>query len=83
MSFIPYSRQSITDDDIANVVSVLRSDYLTQGPVGPAFEALFAKVHDVSYAVAVSNATAALHLGCLALNVNADSRVWTSPTIFL
>lgn len=83
MSFIPYSRQAVTEDDIAAVAAVLRSDYLTQGSELPAFEAEFAALHGVAHAVAVSNATAALHLACLALGVGPGQRVWTSPNSFL
>ena len=83
MDFIPYSCQQITDEDIEAVVMALRSEYLTQGPIGPAFEAAFAKHHQVENAVAVSNATAGLHIACLALGVGPDSRVWTSPNTFL
>jgi UDP-4-amino-4,6-dideoxy-N-acetyl-beta-L-altrosamine transaminase len=83
MAFIPYSCQQIDDSDIAAVTAVLRSDFLTQGAEGPAFEAEFAALHDVAHAVAVSNATAALHLGCLALDIGPGSRVWTSPNSFL
>lgn len=81
--FIPYSCQDITDDDIAAVTAVLRSEYLTQGPAVPAFESAFAARHEVDHAVAVSNATAGLHIGCLALGVGPGSRVWTSPNSFL
>ena len=66
--FIPYSHQSISEDDIAAVLRVLQSDFLTQGEVLPAFEAAFAKRHQVAHAVAVSNATCALHIACLALD---------------
>lgn len=83
MAFIPYSCQNITDDDIAAVTAVLRSEYLTQGPSVPALEAAFAEVHGVAHAVAVSNATAGLHIACLALGVGPGSRVWTSPNSFL
>ncbi len=83
MSFIPYSCQSVSEEDIQAVVSVLRSDFLTQGPAVPAFERAFALRHSVPHAVAVSNATAGLHLACLALGVGAGSRVWTSPNSFL
>ena len=83
MDFIPYSCQDIDDSDIAAVTAVLRSAYLTQGPEGPAFEAAFAERHQVAHAVAVSNATAGLHLACLALGVGPGSRVWTSPNSFL
>jgi len=83
VAFIPYSCQNISDDDIAAVAAVLRSDYLTQGPTGPAFEAAFAQRHKVAHAIAVTNATAALHMGCLALGVGAGSLVWTSPNSFI
>jgi UDP-4-amino-4,6-dideoxy-N-acetyl-beta-L-altrosamine transaminase len=83
MAFIPYSRQHITDDDIAAVTAVLRSEFLTQGPAVPAFEQAFAARHRVKHAVAVGNATAGLHLACLALGVGPGSRVWTSPNSFL
>jgi UDP-4-amino-4,6-dideoxy-N-acetyl-beta-L-altrosamine transaminase len=83
MAAIPYSRQEITDEDIAAVTRVLRSDLITQGPVLPAFEAAFAQRHGVAHAVAVSNATSALHLACLALGVGPGTRVWTSPNSFV
>lgn len=83
MSTIPYSCQNITDDDIAAVTAVLSSEYLTQGPVIPAFEIAFAARHQVAHAVAVSNATAGLHIACLALGAQPGSRVWTSPNSFL
>jgi len=83
MAFIPYSRQCITEADIAAVTAVLRSDMLTQGQELPAFESAFAQVHGVAHAVAVTNATAALHLACLALDIGPGKRVWTSPMSFL
>lgn len=82
-SFIPYSCQQINDDDIAAVVAALRSDFLTQGPALPAFEQAFAERHGVAHAVAVSNATAGLHIACLALGVKQGDLVWTSPNSFL
>lgn len=83
MEFIPYSCQSISEEDIQAVCSVLRSEFLTQGPVTPTFERAFADRHEVVHAVAVSNATAGLHIGCLALGVGPGSKVWTSPNSFL
>lgn len=83
MSFIPYSCQNITDDDIDAVVQVLRSEYLTQGPAVTQFEQAFARRHQVAHAVSVSNATAGLHIACLALDVGPGDRVWTSPNSFL
>ena len=83
MAYIPYSCQNVDDDDIAAVVEVLRSEYLTQGPAVGRFEAAFARAHEVPHAVAVANATCGLHIGCLALGVGPGSRVWTSPNSFL
>jgi len=79
---IPYGRQSITDDDVAAVVATLRSDFLTQGPKIAEFEQAFCAYTGARYAVAVANGTAALHLGALALGVNAASRVITTPITF-
>ena len=75
MMFIPYSCQNITNEDVAAVTAALRSPFLTQGQAVPAFEQAFAARHQVNHAVAVSNATAALHLGCLALGAGPGTRV--------
>lgn len=83
MRAIPYSRQEVTEEDIEAIVATLRSDFLTQGPTVPAFEAAFAARHDVAHAVAVSNATAGLHIACLALDIGPGKRVWTSPNSFV
>jgi dTDP-4-amino-4,6-dideoxygalactose transaminase len=80
---IPYGRQSISAEDIQAVTDVLQSDFLTQGPVVPAFEQALASYCEVPYAVAVNSATSALHIACLALNVKAGDRVWTSPISFV
>lgn len=83
MAPIPYSRQDVTEEDIAAVTQVLRSDWLTLGPVLPAFEAAFAKRHATAHAVAVTNATTALYLACRAMGIGPGSRVWTSPNSFV
>lgn len=83
MEYIPYSCQQITDEDISSVTAVLRSEYLTQGPAVTEFETKFAARHDVEHAVAVTNATAGLHIACLALGVGPGSLVWTTPNTFL
>lgn len=80
---IPYGRQSISDEDIQAVVDTLKSDFLTQGPAVPAFEQALASYCNVPYAVAVNSATSALHIACLALDVKAGDRVWTSPISFV
>lgn len=82
MSTIPYGRQHISDEDIEAVVKVLRSDYLTQGPAVPEFERKVADYCKVKHAIAVSSATSALHIACLALGVQAGDRVWTSAITF-
>lgn len=79
---IPYGRQFINDDDIKSVVAVLKSDFLTQGPMVDKFEKKFAKYVGAKYAVAVANGTAALHLSALALGVNDKSKVITTPITF-
>ncbi|PTY36779.1 UDP-4-amino-4,6-dideoxy-N-acetyl-beta-L-altrosamine transaminase [Saccharospirillum sp. MSK14-1] len=80
---IPYGRQSISDADIEAVVSVLRSDFLTQGPQVPAFETAFSERVDAPFAVASNSATSALHLAYLALGVGPGDVVWTSPITFV
>ena len=82
-AFIPYGKQSIDADDIAAVTAVLESDFLTQGPTIPAFEKAFCQYTGATYSVAVANATAALHIACLALGVGKGDDVWTSPNSFL
>lgn len=80
---IPYGRQSIDDDDIEAVVKVLRSDFLTQGPVVEEFEEqLAAQVH-ARYAIAFSNGTAALHAACAAAGLGAGDLVVTTPLTFV
>jgi len=80
---IPYGRQDINQNDIDSVVEVLRSDFLTQGPVVPAFENSVASYCGVQYAVAVNSATSALHIACLALGVGKGDVVWTTPITFV
>lgn len=82
-TMIPYGRQDISDADIQAVVDVLRSDYLTQGPVVPAFENSVASYCGAESAVAVNSATSALHIACLALGVGRGDVVWTSPITFV
>ena len=83
MSTIPYSRQDINQADIDAVVEVLRSDFLTQGPIVPAFEKAVARYCGAQYAVAVNSATSALHIACLALGVGRGDVVWTTPITFV
>ncbi len=82
MNPIPYGRQSISDEDVQAVIDVLRSDFLTQGPCVALFEKEFANYVGSKYAVSVSNGTAALHLSCLALDVDNGTKVITTPISF-
>jgi UDP-4-amino-4,6-dideoxy-N-acetyl-beta-L-altrosamine transaminase len=80
---IPYGRQDINQDDVDAVIAVLRSDFITQGPVGPLFEQAVANYCGAQFAVATSNATAGLHIACLALDLGPDDWLWTSPNTFV
>ncbi len=79
---IPYGRQSIDEDDIQAVVEVLRSDFLTTGPVVGEFEKAVAEHTGAKYAVAVSNGTAALHAACYAAGIGEGDEVITSAITF-
>ncbi|GAB3443562.1 UDP-4-amino-4,6-dideoxy-N-acetyl-beta-L-altrosamine transaminase [Massilia solisilvae] len=80
---IPYGRQDITQADIDLVVDVLKSDFLTQGPMVPRFEQAVAGHVGARHAVAVNSATAALHIACLALGLGPGDWLWTSPNTFV
>ncbi|MBA3596120.1 MAG: UDP-4-amino-4,6-dideoxy-N-acetyl-beta-L-altrosamine transaminase [Methylibium sp.] len=80
---IPYGRQDIRQEDIDAVVEVLRSDYLTQGPAVPRFEAAVAQHCGVEHAIAANSATSALHIACLALDLGPGDWLWTSPITFV
>jgi UDP-4-amino-4,6-dideoxy-N-acetyl-beta-L-altrosamine transaminase len=80
---IPYGKQDITQDDIDSVVSVLKSDFLTQGPCVPRFEKEVSKYCRSKYAIAVNSATSALHLACLSLGLGSGDWLWTSPITFV
>ena len=80
---IPYGRQEITQADIDAVVSVLESDFLTQGPMVPRFERAVSKHMGANNAVASNSATSALHIACLALGLGPGDWLWTSPITFV
>lgn len=80
---IPYGRQEITEEDISEVEKVLRSDFLTQGPIVPRFEKSIASYCGSSYAIAVNSATSALHIACLSLGLGPNDWLWTSPNTFV
>ena len=79
---IPYGRQTIEEDDIEEVIGVLRSDYLTTGPKIAEFEKLVADYVGAKYAVAISNDTAALHAACHAAGIGPGDEVITTPITF-
>jgi UDP-4-amino-4,6-dideoxy-N-acetyl-beta-L-altrosamine transaminase len=80
---IPYGRHDISEHDIQAVVDVLRSDFLTQGPVVPRFEEVVSRHVGARHAIAVNSATSALHLACLALGLGPGDWLWTSPVTFV
>ena len=80
---IPYGRQEIIQADVDAVTEVLNSDFLTQGPKVPSFEAKVSKKVGAKYALAVNSATSALHVACLALNIGPGDWLWTTPISFV
>ena len=80
---IPYGRQWIQQDDIAAVLKVLQSDWLTTGPAVKEFETALAEQTGARYAVVVSSGTAALHLACLAAEVATGDLAVSSPNTFV
>lgn len=80
---IPCGRQDISQADIDAVLEVLRSDWLTQGPMVPRFEQAVTNYVGAQHAVAMNSATSALHIACLALGVGPGDWVWTSPNTFV
>ena len=81
--FIPYGRHSLDSGDLQAVLEVLKSDWLTQGPMVQKFEEAFAAYCGARYAVAVSSGTAALHLAALAAGFAPGDEVITSPITFV
>lgn len=81
--FYSYGRQTIEQDDIEAVISVLKGDWLTQGPYVEKFENELANKFKAKYATAVANGTAGLHLIGLALGWKKDDIILTSPITFL
>ncbi|WP_313995325.1 UDP-4-amino-4,6-dideoxy-N-acetyl-beta-L-altrosamine transaminase [uncultured Selenomonas sp.] len=80
---IYYGKQDINEADMQAVEAVLRSDFLTQGPAIERFEQRVAQYCGVKYAVAVCNATSALHIACLAAGLGKGDLLWTSPITFV
>ena len=80
---IPYGKQSISENDILAVMDVLKSSFLTQGPMVPEFEKLLQKTFASNYCVAMNSATSALHAAYLSLGVDKGDIVWTVPNTFV
>lgn len=80
---IPYGKQSIDKKDIQSVIKVLKSDYLTQGPIVNIFEKDFAQFCKSKYSIASNSATSSLIISCKALNVKKGDYVWTSSITFV
>jgi UDP-4-amino-4,6-dideoxy-N-acetyl-beta-L-altrosamine transaminase len=82
MKYIPYGHQTIDDEDIQAVISVLKGDWLTQGPLVSQFEEAIAEYVGVRYAVSFANGTAALHGAYYAAGLQDGDEVITSPITF-
>lgn len=80
---IPYGRQDIRQQDIDAVIEVLKSDFITQGPVVPQFEAALAEKSGAAHAVAMNSATSALHVAVAALGLGQGDLMWTTPITFV
>ena len=80
---IPYGRQNINQADVEAVIKTLKSDFLTQGPAIPKFEAALAARVSANHAFAVNSATSALHIAVAALDLGPGDVLWTSPITFV
>lgn len=83
MNSYPYGKQLLDDIDVQSVTDALNSDFLTTGPAVSAFESAICDYTNAKYCVAVSSATAGLHLAMLALGIGTNDEVITSPNTFL
>ena len=79
---IPYSRQSISKSDISKVVSVLKSNFLTKGPLVKKFESIIAKKFSSKYVVSSNSGSSSLQLACLAIGIKKGDIVWTVPSTY-
>lgn len=82
MKIYGYGKQQILPEDIDAVVEVLKSDFLSQGPKAPPFEQAICDYTGAKYCVILSNATAALHIAMLALDIGEGDEVITTPNTF-
>ncbi|TVY07209.1 UDP-4-amino-4,6-dideoxy-N-acetyl-beta-L-altrosamine transaminase [Paenibacillus cremeus] len=79
---LPYAKQYIDDNDCRAVSEVLKSDFLTTGPMAKKFEEVIADYVGAKYAVAFANGTAALHGACFAAGIQPGDEVITTPITF-
>ena len=80
---IPYGRQSIDEEDIDSVIKVLKSDFITQGPIPDLFEKKVASLVNAKFAVSTNSATSSLLVSCLSLGLEKNDILWTSPNSFV
>ena len=83
MKKIPYNKQKIYKEDIKSLIKVLKSDYLTQGPLIKQFEKKISDFVGSKYSCATNSATSALHVSCLSLNLKPGDELWTVPNSFV
>jgi UDP-4-amino-4,6-dideoxy-N-acetyl-beta-L-altrosamine transaminase len=83
MKTIPYAHHWIDESDIREVIKVLKSDWITQGPKIKEFEKALCKYTGTKYAVAVCSGTTGLHIACLAAGIKEADEVITSPITFV
>jgi perosamine synthetase len=81
--FLPYGHQWIDDDDIEAVTAVLKTDWITQGPLVHEFEQIVSRYCHARYAVAFSSGTAALHGAAFAAGISPGSEIITTPITFV
>ena len=79
---IPYSRQSISKKDISSVTRVLKSNFLTKGPLVKDFEKKIAKTFSSKYVISSNSGSSSLHLACLAIGIKKGDIVWTVPITY-
>ena len=83
MKKYPYNKQKIFEKDITEINKVLKSKFLTQGPIVKKFENAISKFVKCKYASATNSATSALHVACLALDLKSGDELWTVPNSFV
>ena len=82
-SYLPYAHQWFDQKEIHKVINVLKSEWVTTGPIVREFESKFANYVDAKYAVSVNSGTAALHISCLSLGLKPNDEVITTPFTFI